>query len=364
MEQTLGHVTHAQNLRTALESRPDIQSTWLPIRYETSALERLVPAYGRNWSVRASLRARRQLTRALAHRRHDVVFFHTQVTALFSIDLMRRMPAVVSLDATPLNYDTLGAAYRHRPAGHGWVDSKKYRMNRDVFGAASAIVTWSDWAAASLVDDYEVAPERIRVIAPGAARAYFRIGEARLPRIDPDRPVRVLFVGGDFERKGGPELIDAVRDARTHNPFELHVVTRDAVSPGPRVFVHRGVRPNSTELFQLFRDADVFVLPSHGECLSVALMEAAAAGLPIVSTAVGALGEAAIHGRNALIVPPGERASLRGALEILVDDDRLRERLGRESYALAQTKFDADRNNGAVLNLVAAVAERRAGRAA
>jgi glycosyltransferase involved in cell wall biosynthesis len=355
MEQTLGHVTHAQNLRSALASRPEIHGTWMPISHDVNGLGRLVPAYSGNWSVRASLRARRQLGREQAYRPHDVLFFHTQVTALFSTSLMRRTPSVVSLDATPINYDALGPAYRHRPAGRGWFDSKKYDMNKDVFAAASALVAWSEWAATSLVDDYDVPRERIQVIAPGAARAYFRIGEARRASANPDRPVRLLFVGGDFARKGGPELVDAFRAARARERFELHVVTRDDVRPAPNMFVHR-VGPNSAELFQLFREADLFVLPSHGECLSVALMEAAAASLPIISTAVGALGEAAIHGRNALVVRPGDVGSLRAALEILIEDRALRERFGRESYLLAQAKFDADRNNGLILDLVAALA--------
>lgn len=357
MEQTLGHVTHAQNLRSALASRPEIHSTWMPISYDVNGLGRLVPAYGGNWSVRASIRARRQLGRELARRQHHVLFFHTQVTALFSTALMRRVPSVVSLDATPINYDALGAAYGHRPAGDGWIDSRKYEMNKGVFAAASALVTWSEWAASSLVNDYDVAYERIHVIAPGAAHAYFRIGEARRPSGDPDRPVRLLFVGGDFARKGGPELVQAFRAVQAREKCELHIVTRDDVSPAPNVFVHR-VRPNTAELFQLFRDADVFVLPSYGECLSVALMEAAAAGLPIVSTAVGALDEAAVHGRNALVVRPGDTGSLGAALGLLVEDRALRERLGRESHVLAKAKFDADRNNGRILDLVATLATR------
>jgi glycosyltransferase involved in cell wall biosynthesis len=356
MEQTLGHVTHSQNLRTALGRRTEISATWMPIGYEVRGLERFVPAFAGNWSVRASLRARNRLARELAHRRHDVLFFHTQVTALFSTSLMHRVPAVVSLDATPINYDSLGAAYRHRPAGGSWLDAKKYRMNKEAFGAARALVAWSEWAAASLVADYGVPRDRITVVAPGAAQLYFRIGEARRPSTDSSRPVRLLFVGGDFARKGGYELLEAVTDARTARPFELHIVTRDAVAPIPRVFVHNGVRPNSTELFKFFREADVFVLPSHGECLSVALMEASAARLPLISTPVGALGEAAIHGQTALVVPPGDAGSLRGAIEALVDDEALRWRLGDGAHALARVKFDADRNNEVLLDLLTAVA--------
>jgi glycosyltransferase involved in cell wall biosynthesis len=229
-------------------------------------------------------------------------------------------------------------------------------MNRDAFGTAHALVAWSEWAAASLVSEYAIPRERIVVTAPGASEQYFAIGERRVARRDPQRPARLLFVGGDFVRKGGFLLLEAVRAARTRRAFELHIVTRDDVPATAGVVVHRGIGPNSPELLALFADSDVFVLPSLGECLSVALMEAAAAGLPIISTAVGALAEAAIDGRSALVVPPGEGAALRAAIERLVDDEALRVRLGTDALALARSKFDAARNNQKILELVTSVA--------
>jgi len=356
LEQTLGHITHAQNLRAAAAQQTEVDVTWIPIPFGLDGVERFVPGYRSNWSVRASYRARARLVREHAQRSFSALFFHTQVTALFSVGLMRRVPSVISLDATPKNFDTVGAAYGHRPADDGWLDSRKYRMNRDAFEAAHALVAWSEWAADSLVADYGIPRERIVVTAPGASAAYFAIGERRTPAIDPGAPVKLLFVGGDFVRKGGSLLLEAVRAARTRRTFELHVVTRDAVPTTPGVVVHHGVGPNSPELLTLFADSHVFVLPSLGECLSIALMEASAAGLPVISTDVGALSEAAIDGRSALVVRPGEPASLRYAIERLVDDDALRVRLGRDAYLIARSKFDAERNNRAILELVGAVA--------
>lgn len=362
LEQTLGHITHTQNLRAAAARQEEVEVAWIPIPFEVGGVERFVPGFGGNWSVRASYRARARLVREHARRPFDVLFFHTQVTALFSLGLMRRVPSVISLDATPKNFDTVGAAYGHRPAGPGWLDSRKHRLNRDAFGSARALVAWSEWAAASLVADYGIPRERIVVTAPGASAAYFAIGERRALVTDSGAPVRLLFVGGDFVRKGGLLLLEAVRAARTRRAFEVHVVTRDTVRATPGVVVHNGVSPNSPELLALFAGTDVFVLPSLGECLSVALMEAAAAALPIVATDVGALSEAAIDGRSALVVPPGEPGSLRFAIERLVDDDSLRARLGRGAHSLARSKFDADRNNRAILELVAAVARPVAAR--
>jgi glycosyltransferase involved in cell wall biosynthesis len=349
MEQALGHVTHARNLHTLVAARTDIAPTWLPIPFDVRGPARLVPLLRSNWSVRASWRARRALNTALARHPHDALVFHTQVTSLFSVSLMRRLPSLISLDATPLNYDTVGAFYGHRAAGSSFLDRRKFQMNQAAFNAAAALVTWSEWARASLIDDYGTDPAKIRVLAPGAAADYFAIGERRAPRHAPG--TNVLFVGGDFERKGGPLLLDAIADL-LGSSCELHVVTAQKLTPRPHVVVHNNVGPNSPELLRLFAAADLFVLPSNAECLAVVLMEATAAGLPIITTDVGALAEAVSLPYSGLVVPPGDPAALRGALEALVNDPDRRLQMGRAGHALAQRKFDANRNNRALLDIV------------
>src|SRR5439155_5095353 len=169
LEQTLGHVTHAKNLRRSVEERADVEPTWLPISFPAVGVSRLLPLVRSNWSVRASWRARIALERYSIAASHDALVFHTQVTALFSVGLMRALPTVVSLDATPLNYDEVGASYGHKLAGDGLMDRRKFAMNRAVFQAAAGLVSWSEWARRSLIADYGADPDRIRVLAPGAS---------------------------------------------------------------------------------------------------------------------------------------------------------------------------------------------------
>jgi glycosyltransferase involved in cell wall biosynthesis len=306
--------------------------------------------------VRASWRARRALNAALASQAHRALVFHTQVTSLFSVGLMRRYPSLISLDATPINYDHVGQYYGHRAAGSGFIDRRKFQMNRDAFQAASALVSWSDWARESLINDYGVDASKIAVLAPGANAAYFDIG-ARRRAHGADEPVRVLFVGGDFARKGGNELLEAFRLGAFARPAELHLVTNHVLEPRPNVFVHRGLSPNSPQLLRLFEMADVFVLPSFAECLAVVLMEATAAGLPVITTDVGALSEAVEPDRSGLVLQPGATAALRCALDSLIGDAEKRQRMGRAGHELARRKFDAQHNNHALLDLVVNAAE-------
>src|SRR5712691_2548333 len=98
--------------------------------------------------------------------------------------------------------------------------------------------------------------------------------------------------------------------------------------------MHPGLTANSPELVRLFGEADMFVLPSHAECLAVVLMEATAAGLPVITTRVGGLAEAVQPGRSGFLMHAGDGSALRSALETLAADAGLRERMGRAGYEL------------------------------
>jgi hypothetical protein len=352
MEQTLGHVTHCQNVRAVVSRRRDIEPAWIPISFDPGTT-RLMPLLGNNWTARASFRSRRALGGLQGAARPESILFHTQTTALFSVGIMERVPSVVSIDATPMNFDTVGAHYGHRSAGEGYIDRQKFRMTREAFRAAAVLVAWSDWARDSLVADYGVEPKRVHVIAPGASEGFFEVGRRRIGgRTDKaGRPVRLLFVGGDFRRKGGAHLLEAMRGDLAAR-CELHIVTREEIQAQRGVIVHRDVSPNSPELLSLFAEADVFVLPSLGECLAVALMEATAAGLPVVTTDVGALRESVIEGTSGFICPAGDSMSLRRALEAIVTDAEMRARMGRAGFELARRKFDASANDDRLLDLL------------
>ena len=352
MEQTLGHVTHSGNLERALASEDWITGEIARLPFEPAGLGRL-PGL-RNWSLRASLMTRATLSRRVRRGGLDGVFIHTQVASLLSVGLMRSLPTVLSLDATPRNFDDVGHAYGHRRWGV-FREAGKALVNRRAFMAACALVTWSKLAADSLTSDYGVPRARVHVIPPGVDTERFRPAKG----LRPDGPIRVLFVGGNFGRKGGEDLLAAMQGLPK---AELDVVTESSVAPGPlgvRCRVHTGLHPGDNALLELYRRADIFALPSRGDCLPQVLAEAAAVGLPLVATSTGAMGEIVTDGLNGFLVRVGSPADLRAALWALVERPDLRRAMGRQSLALARRHHDAMVNHRRIFELMAEVGNLR-----
>jgi glycosyltransferase involved in cell wall biosynthesis len=348
LEYSLGHITHAQNLKRVLENQPEITPTFVDLPFDgmTGAWTRL-PGVRSNWSLRASLGAWLGLRRHMASL--DAALYHTQVTSLFAAGLMRRVPSVISLDATPLQYDSLGEFYGHVPSANPRLEALKKRLNQRAFGAARHLVAWSEWAKSSLVADYGVAPEKISVIPPGIDTARWRCERA----LRPAGPVNLLFVGGDFPRKGGETLLEAFRQLPP-GTAHLNIVTKttDAGKKMPNVTVWHDVVPNSDTLRTLFAEADLFVFPTRGDCLPLAVMEALASGLPVITTTVGALPEAVTHDETGWIVPPNDPAALADALRTLVGDAGLRGRLSAQAARVGQERFDASKNYAKLIQTV------------
>jgi glycosyltransferase involved in cell wall biosynthesis len=354
LEQTLGHAAHARNIERALGDRDDIDPTLIGVGYESAGggLRRLPLA--RNWTLRASWTARSELRRRLRQGPLDGVFIHTQVAALMAGELMRGVPTVVSLDATPVNFDSEGAAYGHRRQSE-MLEQVKRDLNRRVLLRARALVTWCGWARDSLVRDYGIPAARITVVHPGVDLGRFRPAPERRPG-----PVRVLFVGGDFERKGAGDLVEAVRGLPG---LELDLVTSSApseVAGLPGVRVHTGLRPQSEALVALYRGADVMALPSRGDCFPQAIAEGMACGLPVVAADVGAISDMVQDGVSGWLVPPRAPGALREALRRLVEDPALRRAMGERSLAAATRDHDARRNCNTIFDLMRTVSTLQA----
>jgi glycosyltransferase involved in cell wall biosynthesis len=104
------------------------------------------------------------------------------------------------------------------------------------------------------------------------------------------------------------------------------------------------MQPNSERLLDLYRQSDLFVLPSLAECFGIATIEAMASGLPVIASDVGGTADIIEPARNGFIVPGNDGRALAQAIAAILDDPALRLRMGRQSRQLAEQRFDLRRN--------------------
>ena len=159
-------------------------------------------------------------------------------------------------------------------------------------------------------------------------------------------PVRVTSVGRLAAPKDFETLLAAVGQldqARVH----LSIVGEGPARGELETLVDRlGIRPivefagEVADVPTRLSRSDVFVLSSRSEGLPISVLEAMAAGLPVVATAVGGLAELVDHGTTGFLVPPGDIDSLARRVEELVDDPALRARMGSAARQRAHEVFD------------------------
>ncbi len=347
LEQALGHVAYGMSLRKSLSARTDIECEWLEVSFAENRFKgpRLL---GKSYWLRGNLGARRAIAEAHRRRRLDALFVHTSMIGLLAADYIARIPTMLSLDATPLNYDELAEWYGHK-VGSGPLEYAKIMVHRAVMGRARRVTAWSQWTKDSLVKDYHVAADAVTVIHPGTTLAQFPPPGSRQNR----RPglMRILFVGGDFARKGGDLLVDVFRK-HLRESCELHLVTSADVKSGDGVWVHPGLKPHSPELLALYADADVFAFPTRADCFGVVLAEAMASSLPIVTTRVAAIPEAVKDGESGFVIEANDPEALRDRLQRLADSPEMRARMGTVSRQVGEDRFDMDKNANQIAELL------------
>ncbi|MGQ9594799.1 MAG: glycosyltransferase [Anaerolineae bacterium] len=169
-----------------------------------------------------------------------------------------------------------------------------------------------------------------------------------------ERPPRVLFAGRLIARKGLPILLQALAQVAQEREVVLDLVGEGHERPhlerlaaelgiADRVHFHGWV--SQEDLDRLYRACTVFVLPSvvdaHGdtEGLGVVLIEALRYRKPVIGSDVGGIPDIVEDGLSGLLVPPGDPEALAQALQRVLDDPALAQRLGEEGFRYVAEKF-------------------------
>jgi glycosyltransferase involved in cell wall biosynthesis len=220
--------------------------------------------------------------------------------------------------------------------------------------ATAELVVTGEALKLQLVRDNAFDASRITSVRTGIDLARFHPLDAAAARakLGVDARPAVAIVATLRDWKGHDDLLDAWAALRNEVPGWQLLVIGD----GPRrahlesrvasMRLRDDVRlvGNQDDVPSWYACAQLAVLPSFGdEGVPQSLMQAAACGLPAVSTPIGAIPEAVVDGTTGLLVPPRDVSALAGALRRLMTDDALRTRMGRAASDYAQANFGIDR---------------------
>ncbi len=279
--------------------------------------------------LRYSWRGLRMARRLLEQHRYDVSFAFAGVPAgalSYVLSLTHGLPYVLSLQGP----DVPGFEARYN-----YLYPVLTPLIKKIWRRASAVTAIS---AEQVLLAHRTMPDLPLVTIPNGVET-----ELFAPASDEaKRPFTIICVARLIERKGQHHLLRALAQLRVNctQPVRLIVVgtgdaeaqlreLADSLQVADAVtfkgFVSREQMPS------LYREADVFALPSQQEGMSIALLEAMASGLPVIVTDTGGTAELVTQGQNGEIVPWSDVHALTRALHNLLNAENLRGRMGAES---------------------------------
>jgi len=164
----------------------------------------------------------------------------------------------------------------------------------------------------------------------------------------------VVIVSRMLKDKGIYEFVNAARMIKARGIKARFVLVGDVDEGNPASLSHDELSDWQKEdvvewwgwrddVVGIYQQASVVCLPSYREGISKSLIEAAACGKPLVATDVPGCRDVVIDGKNGFLVPPRDSTKLAEAISLLIGDERLRERMGKQSRQIAIKQFSLDK---------------------
>jgi len=337
------------NVTSLLKRRPDILlvNIWHMLRiYSRDLLAGYIKLRGAFLATPYLFHQVKQLiAEQVAPYQKDYIFTF-QLQSLFdaSTDFLPHFVYTNHTQLATQEYPEFQPCQRYSPA---WL-----ALERSIYHNAALVFTRSTSIAHSITQQYDV-PES-RVICVYAGVNVKTRSKAENGRSYPDRYAQhhVLFVGIDWERNGGPDLVRAFRQVQAVYPdARLTIVGANPQVDLPNCQVVG--RLPIAEVQPYYEQASLFCLPTKLEPFGFVLVEAMANRLPIIATTVGAIPDFVEAGVNGRLIPPGDVDSLAQSLINLLGDPERLQTYGENSYRLAKNRYNWSSVGAAIRNQIA-----------
>ncbi|MGB2694212.1 MAG: glycosyltransferase family 4 protein [Dehalococcoidia bacterium] len=288
-----------------------------------------VPASGSLARISLSLTLGPAVRRVLAEEQFDVVHVHEPFMPVLPIHFLRYSEAV--------NVGTYHATRDKKQFFYTWGKRHIRRWGRRLDGKIAVSPS-----AARFVEEYF--PGYYNIIPNGVDVERFAAKAAPIPEFS-DKMLNILFVGRPEKRKGLDYLIKAFAIVKQRQPnTRLIVVGAGTFEPQKRKVRSMGLPDvafvsyvSAEELPRYHHTADVFCAPATGfESQGIVLLEAMAAGLPIVASNIDGYASVFTHSVEGLFALPGDAKGIAEALLVLLGDADLRRTMGERGHQRAQ----------------------------
>jgi len=207
---------------------------------------------------------------------------------------------------------------------------KAIKWERKVFGGLDYIFTFSEWLRQSFINDYNIDSDRVYVVGAGANIPIPEINEKQ--KFDGRT---ILFIGIDFERKGGKILLEAFRKVKAELSDARLIIIGPNLKDLPDGveclgYISKNTPEGLKRLKQAYSDASVFTMPSLYEPFGVVFLEAMAHGLPCIGADNCAMPEIIDHEKTGFLVPAGDPECLANRIIELLKDVELAKAMGNK----------------------------------
>jgi glycosyltransferase involved in cell wall biosynthesis len=223
-----------------------------------------------------------------------------------------------------------------------------FLQEKEVYQRATSIFTMSNWCKCSMIRDFDIPEDKVITVYAGANQTPGDFKKEYDGRT-------ILFIGRNFQRKGGPVLIEAFTRVRREIPDAKLVI----IGP-PDKFCEKGIEcpgmvTQKDKLDKYFKDACIFAMPSYYEPFGIVFAEAFAYKIPCIGTNVCAMPEIIENEKGGYVVPPGNSKALAKRLIEILKNDGLAKSMGEFGFSKYIQHFNWD----VVLDKISSHAQRQ-----